>query len=300
MRWCEPSPAFSRRAPSALLVIAAAWLLVCVAAPGCHRAPPAPHVRVRPPLREAVYRVQPGDTIERIAAWYGVPAGTLRTLNDLDTEETLAPGVKLRVPARPLPTYLVEPGDTLGRLAQSFGVELDALARLNAIDDPRRLAVGTVLRIPATAKRTEIARSNIPRREAPSVATAPPVAAPNIASPPPAESGPGPSTPAAAGSDADEALSSAEHAFEDAHFEEALDWTERAQEALPPSSANAADQQRLARVHLVRGMTEVALGRDAEARQSFGRALALDGGIELDPAEVSPKVLSVFREVRGH
>jgi LysM repeat protein len=281
MRWSRPIlRGCRRRAASAPLAIAALLLTVCVAGAGCQRTSPPKTTLARAQDRTTLYPVQRGDTPERIAAWHGVPVSALRRLNDLDADEPLAPGRKLRLPARALPTHLVEPGDTLGALANAFGVEVVALAHVNAIEDPRRLAVGTVLRIPATARRTELKHTRATRREPPPVAAAPPAAA----------------TP----SEADAALASAQRAFEAAQFEEALTWTERAQQALPASSRNEADQRRLAQTHLVRGMTEVALQRDDAARASFERALALDRTIELDPASVSPKVLDVFREASGH
>ena len=302
MRWLGPSPpGFPRRAAIAPFAIAAVGLIVCLAAAGCRHAPPPVQTPARAPGSTVVYRVQPGDTDVRIAAWHGVPVAELRSLNDLGVDEPLDPGRTLLVPARPLPTYRVNEGDTLGRIAQRFGVELDALAHVNAIMNPQRIVAGTVLRIPATAQRTEVPRSARPRR------AAPPPATPAVAAAPARTSG---TSDADDGSGrtivrpaseirAEQALVSAEHAFEEARFEEALVWTDRAQQALPASSANAADQRRLAQAHLVRGMTEVALGRDAEARASFGRALAADNNIEFDPASVSPKVLTIFREVRG-
>ncbi len=262
-------PRRAGRAPAAIAVA----LLLGAATSSCRHAPP-PASAMQPSGSLAAYAVQPGDTIEQIAAWHGVRADEIERANSLDPGASLAPGRTLVVPFRELATYTVRPGDTVGALAEGFGVDAVALSHLNAIDDPRRLAAGTVLRIPANAQRTE-----------PPVATRAPPRAPDVAAPPPTRN------------ETDDALAAAHAAFDGAAFETAIAWADRAQQYA--SSSNPVDRARLARAHLVRGMAEVALGRDDAARASFGHALELDRSLDLDPNDTSPKVLSVFREVRG-
>jgi LysM repeat protein len=291
MRWTDPSlPGCPRRATRPHFAIATALLLLTVFASSCGRPPRAPApVLASAPERTAVYTVQAGDTTERIAAWHDVDPAQIEHWNRLDAGAPLVPGRTLVLPFRPLATYTVQPGDTLGALADGFGVDAVSLAHLNEIADPRKLEVGAVLRIPHDAARTELVRAEPPRAPAPprdAVAPAPPpreVAAPTRRRP----------------NEADESLAAARTAFDAADFESALKWADRARESVRASSTDPADRRRLARAHLMSGMAEVALGRDDAARTSFGRALDLDGKIELDPRETSPKVLSVFREVRG-
>jgi LysM repeat protein len=251
-----------------------------VATSGCrHTQHPVAARTEHAPKSTVLYSVLRGDTIEQIAAWHGVSAAQIERLNELDVHAALDTGRTLVVPYRPLETVEVKPGDTLGALADSLGTDVTALAHLNAIADPRRVDAGVVLRIPANAQ----------SRKAPAVthATRPAAGPPAVAAPSPAKS------------EADDALAAARSAFDQAEFESAIAWADRAQRSVPASSQDPADRRRLANAQLVRGMAEVALGREPDARTSFARALELDDTIDLDPGQTSPKVLSVFREVRG-
>lgn len=55
----------------------------------------------------------------------------------------------------------------------------------------------------------------------------------------------------------------------------------------------------LARLHLWKGFGQAAMGDRLSARASFGVALSLDPSIELDPREVSPKIISEFEAARA-
>lgn len=247
-----------------------------------------------PPTVE--YRVKRGDTLPRIAAWHGVDVEQVRRLNLV--ADALVPGRVLRIPRRPLATYTLRPGDTLARVGQRYGVGVDALVRLNDVADVRRVPAGQVIRIPATATR---GRATLARQRP---ASAPrPVA---VRSPPPVAAGP-PATPAptsptlrpeSVGAEIDRTLAQASDSFEAADFEGALAAAQAAQDRLPAEPQAPEDRHRLARAHLIAGMSNVALGRDEEARRSFRAAVALDEAIAPDPARTSPKILTVFNEAQ--
>ncbi|RIL02356.1 MAG: hypothetical protein DCC71_16540, partial [Proteobacteria bacterium] len=99
--------------------------------------------------------------------------------------------------------------------------------------------------------------------------------------------------------EADAALAQASAAFDAADFDQTLAASTRAQHLLGGAARSDDDRRRLARSHLLAGMAQVALGKEAEARASFRQALAHDAAIELDPARVSPKVIGTFQEARG-
>jgi LysM repeat protein len=247
--------------------------LFCAWASACRQEPPLILPMPGPPLLPTVaYRVKPGDTLERVAAWHGAAAGDVAESNGLAADAALEPGRTLQIPARALPAYALQYGDTLGRLARWYGVEVDDLVRLNDVSDPRRLETGHVLRIPANAQ-----RSDPPPPPAPVAETAVLAQQPEV----------------------DGALGQASTRFEEADFEGSLASAERARSLLPAAPETAGERRLLARGYLLGGMAEVALGRDEEARASFRRAVALDPGIDLDSARVSPRILSVFREARG-
>jgi hypothetical protein len=102
-----------------------------------------------------------------------------------------------------------------------------------------------------------------------------------------------------AGAEVDRTLAQASEAYDAADFEGSLAAAQDAERQLSAEPHDAADRQRLARAHLLAGMSNVALGRDEDARCSFQAAVALDRSIRLDPARTSPKVLSVFDDAQA-
>ena len=97
----------------------------------------------------------------------------------------------------------------------------------------------------------------------------------------------------------DTTLEVATAAYDSADFEAALDGAARARGLLPEVPESSEDRSRLVRSHLLAGMVHVALGEDDDARASFRSALALDRALTLDPARVSPKVLSTFEAAQA-
>ena len=121
------------------------------------------------------YVVQPGDTLNRIAARFNTTVGALVQLNGIANPNRIFSGQVLTIPVAggnsgdattvapttappniiptptPLPaqqTYNVVPGDTLFSLALRFGVNIVDLAQENNITNYNRIFIGQVLRIP--------------------------------------------------------------------------------------------------------------------------------------------------------
>lgn len=99
--------------------------------------------------------VQTGQSIDSIAALYGVSAADLRVINGLDEDTPLYRGQILHLTAygngESVPFtggYVVNQHDTLTRIARRFGVSMDALSGANNLDDPRWIYPGMVLIIP--------------------------------------------------------------------------------------------------------------------------------------------------------
>jgi LysM repeat protein len=106
------------------------------------------------------YTVQEGDTLSTIATRFGTDVGTIRTLNNLDSD-ALYVGQPIYVPyvegmsaeGMPTPTpgpfyYTVETGDTLSGIAAAFGVSTIAIVEANNLLDPNNLTVGSTILIP--------------------------------------------------------------------------------------------------------------------------------------------------------
>ncbi|WP_144475061.1 LysM peptidoglycan-binding domain-containing protein [Cytobacillus oceanisediminis] len=103
------------------------------------------------------YTVASGDTLWKIAAKFNSSISDIVTLNDLDPNQYLYVGQKLKVPApaTPEPTpqpvvYTVQSGDTLWKIAQKYGTTIDAIVKANNLDPAKYLYIGQKLTIPST------------------------------------------------------------------------------------------------------------------------------------------------------
>lgn len=151
----------------ALAAVLSLALIVCgrystVVAEGDVRA-----VATAPYAQVVTYMVQPGDTLTRIAARFGVTVSGLVELNDIQNPNLIEVGQVLQIPesgtaptATPSPsptstrtpaatTYVVQLRDTLTRIGARFGVTVNALVRANNIQDPNLIRAGQMLQIPS-------------------------------------------------------------------------------------------------------------------------------------------------------
>jgi hypothetical protein len=100
----------------------------------------------------------------------------------------------------------------------------------------------------------------------------------------------------------EELLRESEASLEAAHFQEALGRTAAARRELDSGGApgTPAEARALrARLEVLAAVAQVALGDDAAARRSFGRALEAQPGLELDPVRTSPKVMRALEGARA-
>ena len=120
--------------------------------------PPSP-ANCPPPAGWLVYFVQPGETLDAIAARYRISSAELQGANCLLTP-ALIPGVVLYVPPMrtqtPLPCgapygwipYYVQPGDTLYRLSLAYGITVADLQRANCLGASTLLHTGQLIFVP--------------------------------------------------------------------------------------------------------------------------------------------------------
>ncbi|MDA1239328.1 MAG: LysM domain-containing protein [Chloroflexi bacterium] len=122
-----------------------------------------------PRVTAAVYFVQPGDTLGRIAALHNTTVGRLVEANGIANPNLISVGQSIIVPgtggavasgavaapaAAPAAapsssrSYRVQRGDTLSQIAARHGVTTAAVVRANRIANPNALLVGQVLVIP--------------------------------------------------------------------------------------------------------------------------------------------------------
>lgn len=110
--------------------------------------------------REArkVHVVQSGESVARIADFYGVSQRDLREYNNLSKDDRLRPGQKLRIPNVLRVSgkkYRVEQGDTLATIAAKHRCEVDLLVAANKITDEESLRIGRILVIPDQTNRVK-------------------------------------------------------------------------------------------------------------------------------------------------
>ena len=98
------------------------------------------------------YRVQPGDTVRRIANRCGIRPDAVYAANpQLSRARHLAQGLVLSIPDSAPQLYVLQPGDTLAELARRFGATAAQLLLANPHLDPGRLHPGRLVVLPAAA-----------------------------------------------------------------------------------------------------------------------------------------------------
>lgn len=101
------------------------------------------------PSTENAYTVQNGDSLWKIANQYGTTIDTLKTLNNLSSDN-LTIGQVLKVPSSESGTsrtYTVKNGDSLWKIANQYGTTVAKIKELNGLTS-NNLQIGQVIRIP--------------------------------------------------------------------------------------------------------------------------------------------------------
>jgi N-acetylmuramoyl-L-alanine amidase len=105
---------------------------------------PSPVTPNRDPNQEINWLVEPGDTLGKIADYYGGPTvAEIAAYNGISDPNRISVGQRIFIPG-PL-AWIVDPGDTLGKIAAYYGLSADVVAANNGISDPDRISVGQVI-----------------------------------------------------------------------------------------------------------------------------------------------------------
>ena len=95
----------------------------------------------------APYRVQAGDSLDGIAARFGVSrADLLRANPSIAVDDVLRVGQTINVPVNSA-VVVVRAGDTVDNLAARYGVTRHAVVSANGLNDPDHLPAGATIRI---------------------------------------------------------------------------------------------------------------------------------------------------------
>ena len=105
---------------------------------------------------DGVYRVRRGDSIDAIAARFGLSATALAAENRISNPHRIRVGQILKLPgagaasatSEEAAVYTVRRGDTLDGIARQFGTTATALVARNAIRNPRRIQPGQRIYVP--------------------------------------------------------------------------------------------------------------------------------------------------------
>lgn len=109
------------------------------------------HAQDQPP--KPVYIIQQGDTLNIIAARFGVSVDDLITANQISDPNFVTPGMELTIPglegvAGKLTTEIIPLGENLMTISRRYRVPVDLLVKLNKITSPSEIFAGASVIIP--------------------------------------------------------------------------------------------------------------------------------------------------------
>jgi LysM repeat protein len=104
----------------------------------------------QPQPNPGTYTVQPGETLQTIAAKFGTTWQAIAAANNLPNANYIYTGQRLIIPAapRPVQTYVVRQGDTLFSIAQRYGTTVQVIQTANNLPNPNAIYAGQTLQIP--------------------------------------------------------------------------------------------------------------------------------------------------------
>lgn len=109
-------------------------------------APITPEVEVRNEVVE--YEIKPGDTLSLIGERYLVSIDALSYINQIQNEDLLTPGERIKIPPTNGLIHTVKQGENISFLAQKYEVSPQAIVDMNYLIEPFLLSVGQELVVP--------------------------------------------------------------------------------------------------------------------------------------------------------
>src|SRR5262245_28788797 len=239
----------------------------------------------QPDIGPTHHRVRAGETLESIAAGYGVSPLRLARANGLETADRLEPGQRLRLPTGARIVHRVRRGETLDDIARRYQVRASTISHLNRLGRFPELRVGQRLALPDGAKLP--APTNLASAPAPAARTVPPRPSDEVLEPQPDVAAARPTD-----GNLERARTLVDRAMEDyrsARFERALKRANEA-ETLVARSDDRDARSLGARAVFVTGSSLAALGETSRAKDAFARVHALDPQFEPPDGWLSPRL----------
>ncbi len=238
------------------------------------------------------YKIKKGDSLALIAKKFLDNKDRYRLLmeiNDIKDPKAVSIDQIIKIPAK-IP-YTVKKGETLAVIAEKFYGDIKKytlIASYNFISDPKTLEPGQKLIIPiadleiieSKAKKTDekkvvkalsekpVSKNNIEKKEIAKTET------------PQKEEG-------------QQFLKKGMESYFKGRYDEAVAEINTALEK------GLKEKEDMLKAHRFLAYTYVAKEEKDEAKRQFKKALELDPKMELDPVYVSPKIIEVFKEVKG-
>lgn len=107
------------------------------------------------------YVVQQGDTVELLAADFGITPETILWANELKSGAELVEGKELVILPVSGTLHAVRPYDTLSEIASWYKVSVEDIVNFNEIDSPEKIVVGDLLVIPGGIKPDRLPASRL-------------------------------------------------------------------------------------------------------------------------------------------
>ncbi|MCX8000263.1 MAG: LysM peptidoglycan-binding domain-containing protein, partial [Leptospiraceae bacterium] len=99
-------------------------------------------------IRLRNYYVQPGETLEEIAARFRTTPETIAKHSKINPNETLSVGQILTVPEKQGLLYKFRKGDTLAKIASTYKVSIEDVIRENNLENPDFFSAGQKIFLP--------------------------------------------------------------------------------------------------------------------------------------------------------
>ena len=98
------------------------------------------------------HQVRTQDSLQSIAARYGISVAALVSVNNMQSEAHLIPGQRLLLPAeandRFRARHKVQPGEALREIGERYGISWRTLAAVNNLANPNLIYAGQILIVP--------------------------------------------------------------------------------------------------------------------------------------------------------
>lgn len=107
------------------------------------------------------YVVKEGDTVDSIAAKFGITPQTIIWANDLSENAEILPGKELVILPVSGALHVVRPNDTLSEIAKWYQAKMEDIIEFNHIKSPENIVVGDLLIIPGGIKPDKLPKGRL-------------------------------------------------------------------------------------------------------------------------------------------